>query len=61
MYFVGKICDIFRHQHLDIFKFVFICKTCRIMFYELIVTIVLDMPYLYYCSFVGKTCDIFYQ
>ena len=43
MYFVGKICDNFDHQYLNIFKFVFIYKTCRIMFYELTVTIILDV------------------
>ena len=43
MYFVGKICYIFDHQYLNIFKFVFIYKTCRIMFYELTMTIILDM------------------
>ena len=61
IFFIGKICDIFRHHCLDVFKFAVICKTSRIMFYELTVTIILDMPYLYECSFLGKTCDIFYQ
>ena len=46
MYFVDKIFNIFHHQYLNIFEFVFICKTCRITFYELTVTITLDMPFL---------------
>ena len=47
MHFVGSICDIFHPQYLDIFKIVFICKACKIILYELTVTIILDMPYIY--------------
>ena len=47
MYFVGNICDIFHPQCLDIFKIVFICKTCKIILYELKVTVILDMLYIY--------------
>ena len=47
MYFLVKICDIFHPEYLDIFKTVFICKACKIILYELTVTIILDMPYIY--------------
>ena len=47
MNFVGDICDIFHPQYLDIFKIVFICKACKIILYELKVTIILNMPYIY--------------
>ena len=30
--FLGKTCGTFYHQYLDIFRFAFICKTCKIMF-----------------------------
>ena len=30
------------------------------MHYELTVTSILEMPGIHYCSFVGKTYDIFY-
>ena len=43
MYFVGKISSSISRY----FKFVFICKTYRIMFNELTVTISLDMLYIY--------------
>ena len=55
MYFVGNICDIFHPKYIDIFKIVFICKACKIILYELSVTIILDA--LHICSDVGKTCD----
>ena len=54
MYFADKIFNIFHYQYLNIFEFVFICKACRITFYEQTVTITLDMPSLYSCSFAGK-------
>ena len=57
MYFVRNICDIFHPQYLDVFKIVFICKACKIILYELSVTIILDA--LHICSSVGKTCDFF--
>ena len=43
MHFVSKISSpLSRH-----FKFIFICKTYKIMLYELTVTIILDMLYIY--------------
>ena len=53
MYFVGKICDIFHPQYLDIFKIVFICKARKIILYELSVRIILNMPYIYVALLVG--------
>ena len=51
MHFIGKICDIFHHQYLDILKFVFISKACRIMFCERTAIFILDMRYaLYVCN-----------
>ena len=47
MYFVGNICDIFHPQYLDILKTAFICKARKIILYELSVTIILNMPYIY--------------
>ena len=47
MYFVCSICDIFHPQYLDSFKIVFVCKACKIILYELTVTIILDIPYIY--------------
>ena len=57
MYFVGNICDIFHPKYLDIFTIAFICKACKIILYELPVTIILDA--LHICSYVGKTYDFF--
>ena len=47
MYFVGKICNIFNPQYLDIFLIVFICKARKIILYELSMIIILNMPYIY--------------